>query len=102
MPLHSSQEEGTAENVPWGLSERFRFVLLPPPPLPLDPLVDRRVHGGELHPSPHADDGERCCWDIRMLTFGTGFGGGSWADEVEETYGMLSRCGQSLSSVHLC
>jgi hypothetical protein len=36
-----------------------------------------------------------------MLTLGTGFGGGgSWADEVEETYGTLF-CGQLLSNEQL-
>lgn len=32
-----------------------------------------------------------------MLTLGAGFGGGSWADEVEETYGMLPFLGELLS-----
>ncbi|RFU75856.1 rna recognition motif containing [Trichoderma arundinaceum] len=34
-------------------------------------------------PRRHDDDESR---NINMLTLGTGFGGGSWADEVEETY----------------
>lgn len=32
-----------------------------------------------------------------MLTLGAGFGGGSWADEVEETYGMLLLLAEFLS-----